>query len=208
MSFNEESGSRLRRTEIHRTGCTLVARGHGFRRPVRNPEAPGNWRPNWQSDQAEAQQMKSIVVYHSTYGNTERIAWAIGDMLSNICECEARCIGDHPVIGADTDLLVIGGPTKSHGIDWDMRHFLDLLDPAIVQGQRFAAFDTRIAVPSLISGSAAKGIAKRLMQLGGHMVASPESFFVEGNDGPLRDGEIERAGGWAREVAASTMTHA
>jgi len=27
-----------------------------------------------------------------------------------------------------------------------------------------------------------------------------EGFFVEGTEGPLKDGEVERAAGWAKEI--------
>ena len=62
---------------------------------------------------------------------------------------------------------------------------------------RAAAFDTRFDKPAFLTGSAAKGIAKRLRQRGFELVAEPESFFVLGTEGPLKDGELERAAAWA-----------
>jgi len=61
---------------------------------------------------------------------------------------------------------------------------------------RTATFDTRFEKPAFLTGSAAKGIAKRLARHGFELVAT-ESFFVQGTDGPLKDGELDRAAEWA-----------
>ena len=49
-------------------------------------------------------------------------------------------------------------------------------------------------------GYAAKPIAEKLIKKGGPQIMPPEGFFVEGREGPLRDGEIERAKEWAEEI--------
>jgi hypothetical protein len=63
-----------------------------------------------------------------------------------------------------------------------------------------AAFDTRLAWPMILSGSAAAGIADRLGELGGDLVAPAESFIVDRTP-QLKPGEIERAEEWGRELA-------
>jgi hypothetical protein len=40
-------------------------------------------------------------------------------------------------------------------------------------------------------------LLKKMRKLGGKQVARPETFFVSGREGPLFDGELERAGVWA-----------
>ncbi len=52
-------------------------------------------------------------------------------------------------------------------------------------------------------GYAATRIANRLTKSGGRLVMPPEGFFVEGTEGPLKKGELERATDWARHVAAA-----
>ena len=64
-----------------------------------------------------------------------------------------------------------------------------------------AAFDTRIDKPKIVTGSAAKGIARRLRRHGYQQVIDPESFLVAGTDGPLLIGEPERARQWGEQVA-------
>jgi len=43
-------------------------------------------------------------------------------------------------------------------------------------------------------------IARRLQKKGGVPALAPEGFFVNGTEGPLRAGEIERAAAWARSL--------
>jgi len=41
-----------------------------------------------------------------------------------------------------------------------------------------------------------------MRKLGGKRVARPETFFVAGREGPLFDGELERAQAWAAALIA------
>jgi hypothetical protein len=52
-------------------------------------------------------------------------------------------------------------------------------------------------------GYAARRIANRLKKCGGKLVVPPERFFVEGTEGPLKEGEVERAADWARRIMAT-----
>jgi hypothetical protein len=49
-------------------------------------------------------------------------------------------------------------------------------------------------------GYAASTIAKTLEKKGGKLAVPAEGFFVTGEQGPLKDGELERAAAWARKV--------
>ena len=64
-----------------------------------------------------------------------------------------------------------------------------------------AAFDTRFDKPAAFTGSAARGIARRLRHHGYHLAVEPESFFVEDAEGPLADGEVDRARAWGSTLA-------
>lgn len=68
-------------------------------------------------------------------------------------------------------------------------------------GTRFAAFDTKVARPSL-PGSAAKGMHKALVRMAGRPVVEPRSFSVTGKNGGLIEGELEAARAWGEEIAA------
>jgi len=47
-------------------------------------------------------------------------------------------------------------------------------------------------------GYAAKSIANRLKKKGGDLIMPPEGFLVTGEEGPLQEGELERAADWAK----------
>ena len=48
--------------------------------------------------------------------------------------------------------------------------------------------------------SAASTIAKLLQKKGGTLMAAPEGFLVTGEEGPLKDGELERAANWVQAL--------
>jgi hypothetical protein len=61
-----------------------------------------------------------------------------------------------------------------------------------------AAFDTSYKMSRWLAPfTAARKLAARLRKLGGKRVVPPETFHVEGREGPLYEGEIERARRWA-----------
>jgi hypothetical protein len=78
-----------------------------------------------------------------------------------------------------------------------MRSLLDTVPPDALRGMPVATFDTRFKILRIFSGSAAHSIAKKLEHLGARLLVPPESFFILQSEGPLADGEIERATAWA-----------
>lgn len=142
--------------------------------------------------------MKSLVVYESDYGNTERLARAIAEALHEQGEARVAPVGGVSGLSAgEIDLLVVGAPTQLHGLTDGMREMLEGLPKGALRGMRALAFDTRYRGPRLVRGSAAKEIAGLLRHLGCRLLASPESFFVKGEEGPLEPGEEYRAKAWA-----------
>jgi hypothetical protein len=51
-------------------------------------------------------------------------------------------------------------------------------------------------------GVAAPRIATALQGKGGRLATVPEGFTVTGKEGPLKEGEMERAIAWGKEIAA------
>jgi hypothetical protein len=45
-------------------------------------------------------------------------------------------------------------------------------------------------------------LAQKLRKLGGKRILPPEIFLVTGREGPLYEGEIERAKDWANSILA------
>jgi hypothetical protein len=167
--------------------------------------------------------MKALVVYESMYGNTAAVGEAIADSLrARGLEVEAALVSKiDPADTAEFELLVVGGPTHVHGmtssrsrstaasdekntfpeptIEPGLRTWVEQLPPAA--GRRLAvAFDTRLDKPVLLTGSAAKGIGRRLKRRGFRLVSEPESFLVS-TANRLLEGEVEHAADWGRKVA-------
>lgn len=153
--------------------------------------------------------MYTVVVYDTKFGNTEKIAQAIARgagtlgsvKLMDTAEASAR-LTQRP------DLLLVGGPTQRRGPSPALREFVDAL-PASLRDVRAASFDTRYRGSTLFMGSAATAAAQGLRKTGGRLVAPPESFFIS-RGGPLErqglePGELERAEGWGRAVAAAAV---
>jgi len=156
--------------------------------------------------------MKAMVVYDSAYGNTEKIAQAIGNALSSQGEVETVRAGDAtPEQLAGLALLVVGSPTQKFSPTGATTGFLKSIPQNGLQGVKVAAFDTRFPVSEVekvrilaffvrIFGYAAEPIAGRLQKKGGDLAVPPEGFYVSGTEGPLLEGELERAADWAKEI--------
>jgi flavodoxin I len=147
--------------------------------------------------------VKTLVVYDSLHGNTEKIAQAIGEAIGG--EVEVLRVDKVDVSRLkDLDLLFVGAPTHGGRASPPMREFLDKVQPSALEGTHVAAFDTRLTARWVkIFGYAAGRIAKNLKKKGGTLAGSPEAFYVEGSEGPLREGELERAAGWAKKIVES-----
>jgi flavodoxin len=152
--------------------------------------------------------MQTVVVYDTKFGNTEKIAHAIGrgvGTLGNVQVMDtveaAQSLTERP------DLLLVGGPTQRRGPSPELRAFVDALPRQSLQGATVASFDTRYRGSTWLMGSAAGEVAKRVGKAGGRLVAQPESFFIA-RGGPLErqtleKGELERAEQWGRTVATA-----
>ena len=159
--------------------------------------------------------MKAMVVYDSVFGNTEKIAQAIGRALGPPEDVEIVQVGHaKPEPLAGLTLLIVGSPTRQFSPTGAMSSFLKSIPKNGLQGVKVAAFDTRFTVSAIaeirilaffvrIFGYAAKPIADRLKKKGGELVIPPEGFYVGDTEGPLLEGELERAADWARQVIAT-----
>ncbi len=147
--------------------------------------------------------MKSLVIFDSQYGNTAQIAVKIADTLAQFGEARAeRVTAVQPDMLEGVQLLVVGGPTQGWNSTAAVKDFLVKLTPAQLEALSAAEFDTRLDKPRWLTGSAANNIAKQLRSLGANLLLKPESFLVKGTEGPLVEGELERAARWAQQLQA------
>jgi flavodoxin I len=144
--------------------------------------------------------MKTLVVYDSVYGNTGEIAKAIGKAVAGDVQV-SRASQVSPSQLKTFDLAFVGAPTHGGRPTEPMQDLLQQLQAPDLEGVSVAAFDTRLTARWVrIFGYAAGRIASKLEEMGATVIGSPEGFFVKGTKGPLKEGELERAAGWAREI--------
>lgn len=144
--------------------------------------------------------MKTLVIYDSVHGNTEAIARAVGGAVAG----EIRVLQVGQVSSEDVgavDLLILGSPTLGGRPTETMQRFLKSV-PQPTAGGRAASFDTRFSARWVrIFGFAADRMASALKKRGWTIAAAPQGFTVDGREGPLRQGEAERAAEWAGRIA-------
>jgi flavodoxin I len=147
--------------------------------------------------------MKTLVVYDSLYGNTRTIAQAIGDAIPG--EVEVLQVGEVDVSTlAAYGQLIVGAPTHGARPSPHVREFLDQIQAPALEGMNVAGFDTRLTNRLILMfGTAAPKITTALKKKGGKLVGAPEGFSVTGGEGPLKEGEIERAAAWAKGLVGN-----
>ena len=155
--------------------------------------------------------MKALIVYDSFFGNTEKIALAIGEVLKEDENPVAIRVGEaHPEDIRDIDLLVVGSPTRKFQATPASKRFIKHIPKDMLTGIHVATFDTRISAGDIKSsflrflvdrfGYAAKPLAGRLKRKGGLEITPPEGFIVTGTEGPLKEGELKRAKCWGKMI--------
>ena len=155
--------------------------------------------------------MKALVVYDSMYGNTEQIARSIGGAIAG--DVEVLRAGEvNPSELESIDLLVVGSPTQGFRATKPVQIFIENIPGGTLKGIDVAAFDTRFAESDVgmglrlllkMGGYAAPRIAQALKKKGGNLTVPPEGFFVKDKEGPLKEGELERAASWANGIIES-----
>lgn len=170
--------------------------------------------------------MRALVIYESMYGNTQRVAESIASGLRPQVDAIVIEVGRAPSLTeVPIDLLVIGGPT--HALRMSRRDSRkgaanDSGKPVIsaevgirdwIAAQKehavrvpAATFGTRFKMSLRLKGSAAKNAEKKLRKHGFEMIAPAESFFVEGETGPLYSGEQARAHQWGETLTVRLVT--
>lgn len=165
--------------------------------------------------------MDALIVVESMFGNTRKVAEAVRVGLASglpaTCDVAIVDVSQAPQrLEPEVGLLVVGAPTHAFGMSRPrtrqsaseqgaeggtasgVREWLKTFEPP--KGQPIATFDTRIKKRG-VPGSAAKSVMRKLARRGAVAVDETHSFWVVGIDGPLLDGEIDRAQIWGIGLA-------
>ena len=144
--------------------------------------------------------MKTLIVFDSVYGNTEKVARAIGSAISG----DVKVLRVNEMQGLDlvsNDLLVVGSPNHGGRPSPGIQDYIQKLPETALKGKMVVAFDTRYSSRLVrIFGYAAERIADSLKNGGGSLALPPEGFYVKGKEGPLKEGELERVISWAKKL--------
>ena len=161
--------------------------------------------------------MKNLVIYDSQYGNTKKVAEAIGSALSNGHDVKIVHVAEVKLEDLDgINILVVGSPTQGLSATEAVKKWLDNLPPGSLAGVKAAAFDTRFTQEKIdevkilsffvrVFGYGAKPIAKRLASKGADLILEPAGFYVADTEGPLLEKELERAAAWAMLVGTMSL---
>jgi hypothetical protein len=160
--------------------------------------------------------MSALVVVESMWGNTRAVGDAVGRGLGG--DAGVVDVADAPsTLPQDVDLLVVGGPTHAFSMsrsktrheavergahegpeETGIREWLAQLAPS--DCVEVATFDTRVEKVRRLPGSAAKAAAKDVRRHHLGRLVATESFYVKDVEGPLQNGELERAETWGAQL--------
>jgi len=152
--------------------------------------------------------VERLVIYDSFFGNTQKIAESIGEALGNAVVKKVSDVAQDDL--ENLQILIVGSPTRAFQPSPDIKSFLKQLDSNALDGVKAAAFDTRIPIDKTdsgflrtlikIFGYADKIIDKSLQKAGAEIALESNGFGVSDSEGPLIEGEIERAQNWAKQI--------
>jgi len=165
--------------------------------------------------------MSALVVVESMWGNTRAVGDAVGRGLSG--DPLVVDVADAPsTLPQDVDLLVVGGPTHAFSMsrsktrqeaivrgaqqgpeETGIREWMAQLAPP--DSVDVATFDTRVEKVRRLPGSAAKAAAKEVRRHHLGRLVATESFYVDDIEGPLLDGELERAETWGAHLETARV---
>lgn len=155
------------------------------------------------------------VVYDSVHGNTRTIAEAIADGLRSDGPVHLTLASDlSPESLRGARLVVVGCPTHAFSLSPAMKELAAAWDRDSLEGVPVAAFDTRFAIEDMparilklivpVVGKrawAATELARRASRAGARTIDEPHGFYVRETEGPLAEGETERARAWGEALA-------
>ncbi len=149
--------------------------------------------------------LKVYVIYDSKYGNTKLVATNICDGLkqaglTDVAVGYVKDVDPQKLVGYDA--LVIGAPNHMGKPSWTMRKFVDSLAATNLDAKWFAVFDTYFQRERYFQKAMKKlnhQISERLPNL--VQITPGLSVRVKGVNGPVVDGELEKATEFGERIA-------
>lgn len=149
---------------------------------------------------------EKLVVYDSYFGNTQKVAETIGETLGAAVKKVDQV---DPTDLEGLKILLVGSPTRAFNATPNTINFLKGLKGDLV-GVKGSVFDTRIPIEGADSGFlrfmirlfgyADVKLAKAYKKTGADLAIESEGFAVVDSEGPLAEGEPERAQEWVKPL--------
>lgn len=157
--------------------------------------------------------MKTLIIYDSAYGNTEKLAHAMAKGIAD--EVNVERVRDSVAIDFQSlDALIVGSPTHGGRPTEAIDKFLRAIPEGVFNGMKVAVFDTRLAREQQgfwlrmlmnVIDFASPRMGKILLEKGATLTVEPEGFIVEDKKGPLKKGELARARMWASSIVKESL---
>jgi flavodoxin len=153
--------------------------------------------------------MEALIAYYSEFGNTQKIAEAIAEKLAHKADVVVMRIEDLTAADLeDIDLMIIGSGTEQMSVPQPVREALAALPADSLRDTPTAAFDTCQETSQWLAWlTAATKLERKLVELGGRPIIQPETFHVMEREGPLEEGELERARLWVDLILEELRGH-
>ncbi len=149
---------------------------------------------------------EKLVVYDSYFGNTAKVAEAIGETLGAAVKKVDQV---EPTDLEGLKILLVGSPTRAFNPTPNTLKFLKDLKSQL-NGVSGSVFDTRIPIEGTDSGFlrfmirlfgyADTKLSKAFKNTGADLAIETQGFAVMDSEGPLADGELERAQEWVKPL--------
>lgn len=147
-----------------------------------------------------------LVLYDSYFGNTAKVAKAIGEAIGAV----VKKVDDiQPEDFEGLKIFFLGSPTRAFR-PTQKAQFLLQMQKGKLTGVKGSVFDTRIPADKTNSGFlrfmvklfgyADAKMAKAYKKTGATLALEPAGFAVLDSEGPLAEGELERAIEWAMAI--------
>ncbi|OFW58499.1 MAG: hypothetical protein A2W01_06500 [Candidatus Solincola sediminis] len=156
--------------------------------------------------------MKGLVVYYSKYGNGKIIAEAIASGLRETGHDIAVSDVGEKDTGPDFDFIVVGSPTRAGRMMGSVKRFIGReLKQAAWKGKKFIAFGTGFRPKGSgkfdqMGAKSAEKVYDAIRKAGLEPMMEAQKFFVKDMQGPLEEGEQERAVELGRSVGRLIRT--
>ena len=146
--------------------------------------------------------MKILLIHYSRFGHTKAVADAISGALATagaVNNLHVQQVKESDLFQAK--LVVMGSPTHNMNLPKDLRPILQSWPRRVLRDTWVAAFDTSYKMNAVLARfTAAPKLDRKLRKLGGKRIVAPATFYVEEREGPLYEGELERAQEWGEMI--------